>query len=255
MPPSRSAPSPASKPTVDNAAKSNMASPPTTTKNSSSTGVARIFYVPPIKADSQFAWLCSAATVLLSLAARLSRRRSPSPNRPASKKFSTRSSCYRLVHRRSCLGWDSSSRMASGSHRRAPRSHSRIRSSHCPLSSAHCNPPSPPFHSGFAKLRPLSVHRLSKSGKNIDLPILRRATLAAATFAFTVSARRIRRNPPASHAPNTPPSPIAIERFLSQPGGLNYGQAHGDGDPSSCSSPPPASSSSKNSVHPTAGEF
>jgi thiamine transport system permease protein len=60
--------------------------------------------------------------------------------------------------------------------------------------------------------------------KTIDFPILRRAVLAAATFAFTISlgefgaALLITR-------PDFPTIPVAIERFLSQPGGLNYGQA------------------------------
>jgi len=58
----------------------------------------------------------------------------------------------------------------------------------------------------------------------VDWPIIWRASLAAATFAFTVSlgefgatALLIR--------PEYPTIPIAIYRFLSQPGGLNYGQA------------------------------
>ncbi len=60
--------------------------------------------------------------------------------------------------------------------------------------------------------------------KNIDWPILSRATLAAGTFAFTISlgefgtALLITR-------PEYPTIPVAIYRFLSQPGGLNYGQA------------------------------
>ena len=60
--------------------------------------------------------------------------------------------------------------------------------------------------------------------KNIDLPILRRATLAAATFAFTVSLGEFGATLLISR-PEYPTIPIAIERFLSQPGGLNYGQA------------------------------
>jgi len=60
--------------------------------------------------------------------------------------------------------------------------------------------------------------------KTVDWPILARATLAAATFAFTVSlgefgaALLITR-------PEYPTIPVAIYRFLSLPGGLNYGQA------------------------------
>ena len=60
--------------------------------------------------------------------------------------------------------------------------------------------------------------------KNIDLPILRRATLAAATFAFTVSLGEFGATLLISR-PEYPTIPVAIERFLSQPGGLNYGQA------------------------------
>ena len=60
--------------------------------------------------------------------------------------------------------------------------------------------------------------------KNIDLPILRRATLAAATFAFTISLGEFGATLLLSR-PDYPTIPVAIERFLSQPGGLNYGQA------------------------------
>jgi thiamine transport system permease protein len=60
--------------------------------------------------------------------------------------------------------------------------------------------------------------------KSIDLPILRRATLAAATFAFTISLGEFGATLLISR-PEYPTIPIAIERFLSQPGGLNYGQA------------------------------
>jgi len=58
----------------------------------------------------------------------------------------------------------------------------------------------------------------------IDFPILRRATLAAATFAFTVSLGEFGATLLISR-PEYPTIPVAIERFLSQPGGLNYGQA------------------------------
>ena len=60
--------------------------------------------------------------------------------------------------------------------------------------------------------------------RNIDLPILRRATLAAATFAFTISLGEFGATLLISR-PEYPTIPVAIERFLSQPGGLNYGQA------------------------------
>lgn len=60
--------------------------------------------------------------------------------------------------------------------------------------------------------------------KNVDLPILRRATLSAATFAFTISLGEFGATLLISR-PEYPTIPVAIERFLSQPGGLNYGQA------------------------------
>ena len=60
--------------------------------------------------------------------------------------------------------------------------------------------------------------------QNIDFPILRRATLAAATFAFTISLGEFGATLLISR-PEYPTIPVAIERFLSQPGGLNYGQA------------------------------
>ncbi len=60
--------------------------------------------------------------------------------------------------------------------------------------------------------------------QNVDWPILRRATLAAATFAFTISLGEFGATSLLSR-PEYPTIPIAIYRFLSQPGGLNYGQA------------------------------
>jgi len=60
--------------------------------------------------------------------------------------------------------------------------------------------------------------------KHIDLPILRRAALAAATFAFTISLGEFGATLLIAR-PEYPTIPVAIERFLSQPGGLNYGQA------------------------------
>ena len=60
--------------------------------------------------------------------------------------------------------------------------------------------------------------------KNVDYPILRRATLAAATFGFTISLGEFGATLLISR-PEYPTIPVAIERFLSQPGGLNYGQA------------------------------
>lgn len=58
----------------------------------------------------------------------------------------------------------------------------------------------------------------------VDWPILRRATLGAATFAFTISLGEFGATSLLAR-PEYPTIPIAIYRFLSQPGGLNYGQA------------------------------
>ncbi|HJS20350.1 MAG TPA: ABC transporter permease subunit, partial [Anaerolineales bacterium] len=60
--------------------------------------------------------------------------------------------------------------------------------------------------------------------RSIDLPILRRATLTAAIFAFTISLGEFGATLLIAR-PEYPTIPVAIERFLSQPGGLNYGQA------------------------------
>ncbi len=58
----------------------------------------------------------------------------------------------------------------------------------------------------------------------IDFPIIFRASLAAATFAFTVSLGEFGATSLLAR-PEYPTIPTAIYRFLSQPGGLNYGQA------------------------------
>lgn len=58
----------------------------------------------------------------------------------------------------------------------------------------------------------------------VEWPILRRASLAAATFAFTVSLGEFGATLLLAR-PEYPTLPVAIYRFLSQPGGLNYGQA------------------------------
>lgn len=60
--------------------------------------------------------------------------------------------------------------------------------------------------------------------QTIDLPILSRATLTAATFAFTISLGEFGATL-LINRPEYPTIPIAIQKFLSQPGGLNYGQA------------------------------
>ena len=58
----------------------------------------------------------------------------------------------------------------------------------------------------------------------VDWPILRRTTLSAAIFAFTISLGEFGATALVSR-PDYPTIPIAIYRFLSQPGGSNYGQA------------------------------
>jgi thiamine transport system permease protein len=58
----------------------------------------------------------------------------------------------------------------------------------------------------------------------VDWPIVARATLGAAVFAFTISLGEFGATSLVVR-PEYPTLPIAIARFLSQPGGLNYGQA------------------------------
>jgi thiamine transport system permease protein len=58
----------------------------------------------------------------------------------------------------------------------------------------------------------------------VDWPIVRRATLSAAVFAFTVSLGEFGAASLVVR-PEYPTLPIAIARFLSLPGGQNYGQA------------------------------
>jgi thiamine transport system permease protein len=58
----------------------------------------------------------------------------------------------------------------------------------------------------------------------VDWPIVRRAALAAAVFAFTISLGEFGATSLVSR-PEYPTLPVAIYRFLSQPGGMNYGQA------------------------------
>jgi thiamine transport system permease protein len=58
----------------------------------------------------------------------------------------------------------------------------------------------------------------------VNWPLVRRATLAAGTFAFTVSLGEFGATSMLAR-PEYPTLPLAIYRFLSQPGGLNYGQA------------------------------
>jgi thiamine transport system permease protein len=63
-----------------------------------------------------------------------------------------------------------------------------------------------------------------RAWRTVDWPIIWRASLAAATFAFTISLGEFGATALLTR-PEYPTIPIAIYRFLSQPGGLNYGQA------------------------------
>ncbi len=58
----------------------------------------------------------------------------------------------------------------------------------------------------------------------IDLPMVSRALLVAATFAFTISLGEFGATALVSR-PEYPTVPVMIYRFLSQPGAMNYGQA------------------------------
>jgi thiamine transport system permease protein len=58
----------------------------------------------------------------------------------------------------------------------------------------------------------------------VDWPIVGRATLSAGVFAFTISLGEFGATSLVVR-PEYPTMPIAIARFLSQPGGMNYGQA------------------------------
>jgi thiamine transport system permease protein len=60
--------------------------------------------------------------------------------------------------------------------------------------------------------------------RSIDLPLVGRALLVAATFAFTISMGEFGATALIAR-PEYPTIPVAIYRFLSQPGAINYGQA------------------------------
>jgi thiamine transport system permease protein len=60
--------------------------------------------------------------------------------------------------------------------------------------------------------------------QEVDLPIASRAVLVGAVFAFTISMGEFGATLFIAR-PDTPTMPIAIYRFLDQPGSLNYGQA------------------------------
>lgn len=58
----------------------------------------------------------------------------------------------------------------------------------------------------------------------IDLPLIARAIIVAATFAFTISLGEFGATA-LIYRPEYPTIPVAIYRFISQPGTINYGQA------------------------------
>jgi thiamine transport system permease protein len=60
--------------------------------------------------------------------------------------------------------------------------------------------------------------------RHIDLPLVGRALIVAATFAFTISLGEFGATALISR-PEFPTLPLVIYRFLSRPGALNYGQA------------------------------
>jgi len=60
--------------------------------------------------------------------------------------------------------------------------------------------------------------------REVDLPILRRSLLVSAVFAFTISLGEFGASSFIS-TPDNPTIPVAIYRYISQPGALNYGQA------------------------------
>jgi thiamine transport system permease protein len=71
---------------------------------------------------------------------------------------------------------------------------------------------------GVLGASPLQVFR------TVDLPLIGRALLVAATFAFTISLGEFGATALISR-PEYPTIPLMIYRFISQPGALNYGQA------------------------------
>jgi thiamine transport system permease protein len=64
----------------------------------------------------------------------------------------------------------------------------------------------------------------SKVWLHIDFPMVARALLVAAVFAFTISLGEFGATSLISR-PENPTIPIMIYRFISQPGAMNYGQA------------------------------
>ena len=63
-----------------------------------------------------------------------------------------------------------------------------------------------------------------RSWREVELPIIRRAVLVGAIYSFTISLGEFGATSFLAR-PDTPTLPVAIYRFLSQPGDMNYGQA------------------------------
>jgi thiamine transport system permease protein len=63
-----------------------------------------------------------------------------------------------------------------------------------------------------------------RTWREVDLPIITRAALVGAIFSFTISLGEFGATTFLAR-PEYPTLPLAIYRFLSQPGALNYGQA------------------------------
>jgi len=60
--------------------------------------------------------------------------------------------------------------------------------------------------------------------REIDMPLLFRSAVASAIFAFTISVGEFGASSFIA-SPTNPTIPVAIYRYISQPGGMNYGQA------------------------------
>jgi thiamine transport system permease protein len=85
----------------------------------------------------------------------------------------------------------------------------------------------PAFRSIQPRLRQAAAVMGASPGqvlRSIDLPLAGRAILVAATFAFTISMGEFGATSLIVR-PEYPTIPVAIYRFISQPGALNYGQA------------------------------
>jgi thiamine transport system permease protein len=64
----------------------------------------------------------------------------------------------------------------------------------------------------------------ARAWREVDLPLVRRAVLVAAGFAFAISLGEFGATTVIARA-DTPTVPVAIDRLLGRPGSLNVGQA------------------------------